>query len=75
MLDGEKTSCGGCFREQIVIPASRISSLSCNYSSVEMLKSFFALDVTKMSLIGEPDVMVSLGIPVEVDRSTTLHFH
>ena len=25
-----------------------------------------------MSLVGEPDVMGSLGIPVEVDRSTTL---
>ena len=72
MLDGERTSCGGCFREQTVIPASQISSLSYNYSGVAMLKSFFGLDITEMTLIGEPDVMGSLGILVEVDRSTSL---
>ena len=72
MLDGERTSCGGCFREQAAIPASRISSLSYIYSVAAMLKSFFNLDVTNMSLVGEPDVMGSLGIPDEVDRSTSL---
>ena len=72
MLDRERTSCGGCFREQTAVPASRISSLSYIYSGVAMLKSFSDLDVTEMSLISEPDVMGTLGIPVEVDRSTSL---